>query len=33
MLFYLRSRGIPEAEPRRMLIAAFVAEAFEDDRP
>ena len=28
-LFYLRSRGIPEAEAKSMLIAAFVAEAFE----
>ncbi|WP_119269077.1 Fe-S cluster assembly protein SufD [Taklimakanibacter deserti] len=28
-LFYLRSRGVPEAEAKSMLIAAFVAEAFE----
>ncbi|MGE3871865.1 MAG: Fe-S cluster assembly protein SufD [Parvibaculaceae bacterium] len=28
-LFYLRSRGIPEAEAKSMLIAAFVAEAFD----
>ena len=28
-LFYLRSRGIPEAEARNMLVQAFVAEAFE----
>jgi Fe-S cluster assembly protein SufD len=28
-LFYLRSRGIPAAEAKSMLIAAFVAEAFE----
>jgi Fe-S cluster assembly protein SufD len=28
-LFYLRSRGIPEAEAKSMLIAAFVGEAFE----
>jgi Fe-S cluster assembly protein SufD len=28
-LFYLRSRGIPEAEAKSMLIAAFVNEAFE----
>jgi Fe-S cluster assembly protein SufD len=28
-LFYLRSRGIPEAEARSMLVQAFVAEAFE----
>jgi Fe-S cluster assembly protein SufD len=28
-LFYLRSRGIPEDEAKSMLIAAFVAEAFD----
>lgn len=28
-LFYLRSRGIPDAEAKSMLIAAFVAEAFD----
>ena len=28
-LFYLRARGIPEAEARRMLIEAFAAEAIE----
>lgn len=28
-LFYLRSRGIPEAEAKSILIAAFVEEAFE----
>lgn len=28
-LFYLRSRGIPEAEAKSMLIAAFVGEAFD----
>jgi Fe-S cluster assembly protein SufD len=28
-LFYLRSRGIPERDAKAMLIAAFVAEAFE----
>jgi Fe-S cluster assembly protein SufD len=28
-LFYLRSRGIPEAEARRMLIEAFLVEAVE----
>ena len=28
-LFYLRSRGIPEAESRAMLIRAFLEEAFE----
>jgi Fe-S cluster assembly protein SufD len=27
-LFYLRSRGIPEAEAKALLIAAFVEEAF-----
>ncbi len=27
MLFYLRARGIPEAEARALLIAAFVGEA------
>ncbi len=28
-LFYLRSRGIPEAQARAMLVEAFVAEAVE----
>jgi Fe-S cluster assembly protein SufD len=28
-LFYLRSRGIPEAEAKSLLIAAFVGEAIE----
>ncbi len=28
-LFYLRSRGIPEAEARHMLVEAFLAEAVE----
>ena len=28
-LFYLRSRGVPEPAAKSMLIAAFVAEAFE----
>ena len=28
-LFYLRSRGVPEAEARRLLIRAFVAEVIE----
>lgn len=28
-LFYLRSRGIPEAEAKSMLIGAFVGEAFD----
>jgi Fe-S cluster assembly protein SufD len=27
-LFYLRSRGIPEAEARLILIRAFLEEAF-----
>jgi Fe-S cluster assembly protein SufD len=26
-MFYLRARGIPEAEARRMLIEAFAADA------
>ena len=29
-LFYLRARGVPEAEAKSMLIAAFAAEAFDD---
>lgn len=29
MMFYLRSRGLPEHEARALLIAAFVAETFE----
>ncbi len=29
MLFYLRSRGIPEADARSMLIESFMAEPFE----
>ncbi len=28
-LFYLKSRGIPEAEAKALLIAAFVGEAFD----
>jgi Fe-S cluster assembly protein SufD len=28
-LFYLKSRGIPEAEARALLVAAFVDEAFD----
>ncbi len=28
-LFYLRSRGIPEAEARAMLVRAFLAEALD----
>jgi len=28
-VFYLKSRGIPEAEAKAMLIAAFVGEAFD----
>jgi len=34
-MFYLRSRGLPEAEARALLIAAFVDEVFdgiEDER-
>lgn len=29
-LFYLRSRGIPEASARRLLVQAFLAEALEE---
>ena len=29
MLFYLRARGIAEAEARSLLIAAFVGEALD----
>ncbi len=29
-LFYLRARGIPEAEAKSLLIAAFAAEAFDE---
>jgi Fe-S cluster assembly protein SufD len=34
-MFYLRTRGIPEAEARRMLIEAFAADALElvEDAP
>jgi Fe-S cluster assembly protein SufD len=32
-LFYLRSRGIPEAEARRMLIRAFVGEVVDGVAP
>jgi Fe-S cluster assembly protein SufD len=28
-LFYLRSRGIPDAEARSMLVRAFLTEALE----
>jgi Fe-S cluster assembly protein SufD len=28
-LFYLKSRGIPEAEAKSLLISAFVGEAFD----
>jgi Fe-S cluster assembly protein SufD len=28
-LFYLRSRGVPEAEARMMLVRAFLAEALD----
>lgn len=30
MLFYLRARGIPEAQARRMMIEAFVNEIFDE---
>ena len=35
LLFYLRARGLPEAQARALLIQAFVGEAFEalDDEP
>jgi Fe-S cluster assembly protein SufD len=29
LLFYLESRGVPEAEARALLIQAFVGEALE----
>jgi Fe-S cluster assembly protein SufD len=29
MMFYLRSRGIPESEARSLLIDSFVGEAIE----
>jgi Fe-S cluster assembly protein SufD len=29
LLFYLESRGLPEAQARALLIQAFVGEAFE----
>lgn len=32
-LFYLRSRGVPEAEARALLIEAFLAEAIPVDLP
>ena len=32
-VFYLKSRGIPEAEAKALLIAAFVGEAFETIAP
>ena len=28
-LFYLRSRGVPQAEARSMLVRAFLAEALD----
>jgi Fe-S cluster assembly protein SufD len=28
-MFYLQTRGLPEAEARRMLIEAFAVEAIE----
>jgi FeS assembly protein SufD len=30
LLFYLRARGLPEAEARALLIQAFVGQAFEE---
>ncbi|QPC44763.1 Fe-S cluster assembly protein SufD [Kaustia mangrovi] len=30
LIFYLRARGIPEAQAKSLLIAAFVREAFDD---
>ena len=30
VLFYMRSRGIPETEARRLLIEAFAKEIFEE---
>jgi Fe-S cluster assembly protein SufD len=32
-LFYARSRGIPEAEARALLVEAFLAEAIAEDLP
>jgi Fe-S cluster assembly protein SufD len=32
-LFYMRQRGIPEAEARAMLTESFIAEAFEAADP
>lgn len=29
-LFYLRSRGIPEAEARRLMLSAFIGDLFDD---
>ena len=29
-LFYLKSRGVPEAEAKALLVSAFVAEAFDE---
>jgi Fe-S cluster assembly protein SufD len=29
LLFYLRARGLPEAQARALLIQAFVGETFE----
>ena len=30
MLFYLRSRGVPEAEAKDMMVLAFVEEAIDE---
>jgi Fe-S cluster assembly protein SufD len=32
-LFYIRSRGVPEAEARALLIQAFLAEAIPEGLP
>ena len=32
-LFYMRSRGVPEAEARALLIEAFLAETIPDGLP
>ncbi|MCR9061176.1 MAG: SufD family Fe-S cluster assembly protein, partial [Rhodobacteraceae bacterium] len=30
LLFYLRARGIPEAEAKTLLVLAFLSEAIEE---
>jgi Fe-S cluster assembly protein SufD len=33
-MFYMRARGVPEAEAKRLLVLAFLAEALaEIERP